>query len=320
MPAPTAATAHKIDYDVLICTFNGGDYIAEQLHSILQQTPKPRNVWISDDGSKDQTHAIVKQIAEGYATPVHWLEGPRRGVIANILWALPQTQSPYVFLADQDDIWLDNKAALFCAQMTEQDQPHLIFSDAWVWHPDKDTKHSFWELDRLRPNNAQSAQRLAFHNTVQGASACVNRALIDTVVSDSRIMMHDWWLALIAAGLGKVSIIREPTLLYRQHDNNQVGSQNQGGKRKKPSFQKRWAIATRILNQAKAFAEHYEPQLKPADRRFFASYRKAITGNLIQRSLFILRYWPRHRDLRRTISLWGRIVLAFDRVKNGDKP
>jgi len=319
MPASVTSAQDTIEYDVLICTFNGGDYIAEQLRSILHQTPAPRNVWISDDGSEDQTRAIVNQIADAHETPIHWLEGPRRGVIANMLWALPKTQSPYVFLADQDDIWLDNKAALFRAQMAEQDQPHLIFSDAWVWHPDKDTKHSFWELDRLRPDNAQSARRLAFHNTVQGASACVNRALIDTIVSDSRIMMHDWWIALIAAGLGKVSIIKEPTLLYRQHDNNQVGSQNQGAKRKKPSFQKRWSIATRILSQAKAFAEHYEAQLKPADRRFFASYRKAITGNLIQRSLFVLRYWPRHRDLRRTISLWGRIVLAFDRVKDGDK-
>lgn len=306
--------ASRPRYEVVVCSYNGEPYIADQLHSILTQNPPPEAVLVSDDGSTDRTRAIVKQTGERSEIPVRLLDGPGQGVIRNMLGALRHTTADYVFLADQDDLWLDHKARVFTERMHESARPHLIFSDAWVWYPQEPEREkvSFWQLDGLRPDNARSPRRLAFHNTVQGASACVNRALIEAMAPTAEhpdIVMHDWWLALIATGLGRVEAIDEPTLLYRQHSNNQIGSQKKSGRRR-PGLSHRRAVATRILRQAAAFADHYGDRLAPADRVFFRHYRRAMGGNFIQKGLFIPRHWPRHRDLRHTITLWASIVLA----------
>ncbi|WP_051235730.1 glycosyltransferase family 2 protein [Marinimicrobium agarilyticum] len=306
-PQPT-----RIDYDVVVCSYNGGAYIAEQLESILKQEPPARQILISDDGSTDNTRDIVKQLAETSPVPVTLIDGPRKGVIHNVLTALPQTTAEYVFLSDQDDIWLENKVALFSEHMRQSDDPHLIFSDAWVWHPGKEEMASFWKLDDLKPDNAKSPRKLAFHNTVQGASACFNRALINTINTEgapSEVIMHDWWLALIASGTGRVSAIKEPTLLYRQHSSNQVGSQNSAGKKKR-NIAKTLFIANRILCQAVAFSEHFRERLTPEDRAFFLAYENAMRGGTLKRLAFILRHRPTHKDLNRTCKLWASILLV----------
>jgi len=316
----TAQNPPPMDYEVLICTYNGASFILEQVYSILSQEPAPQRILVSDDGSSDATLDILEQIAHTSDVPIEIVEGPGRGVVANVLSALPQTRADYVFLADQDDIWLDEKVALFCARMRSTTEPHLIFSDAWVWHPEREQRHSFWKLDRLLPANARNPRKLAFYNTVQGASACVNRALIERLNTDPRIVMHDWWLALIASSLGQVSVIDQPTMLYRQHGQNQIGCQQKDRRRKNRDWAERKKTIRRIMAQALAFSEHYGEQLDARHQGFFRAYRSAQHGNLIKRGLFILRYWPRHRDLRHTLVLWGSIVLFGGPKLGGTKP
>src|SRR5690554_2027672 len=115
-----------MNYQVVVSTFNGERHIAEQLHSIIRQNPAPEGIIVSDDGSSDNTLTIVKTIAHSCSVPITLLNGPKRGVNHNILFALQHTSAPYVLIADQDDIWLDNKAALFTGQMLALQQPHLI--------------------------------------------------------------------------------------------------------------------------------------------------------------------------------------------------
>lgn len=299
-------------YEVVVCSYNGEAYILEQLTSIACQQPAPSTIIVSDDGSNDDTLMIVERFAQITDVPVQKITGPGRGTIQNALSALKHTSAPYVFLADQDDIWLENKVPLFCAKMRDTNEPHLIFSDAWVWYPNQENMISFWELDGLKPENAKFPQRLAFHNTVQGASACFNRALIQ-VAQDAgtpkEIVMHDWWLALIASSIGRVDAIKEPTLLYRQHSSNQVGSQNKALKKKR-NIAKTLFIANRILCQGVAFSEHFHERLKPQDRAFFTAYEAAMKSGPIKRLGFLLRYRPTHKDLNRTIKLWASILLV----------
>src|SRR5690625_8026286 len=103
-----------------------------------------------------------------------------------MLHALRHTRAEYVCLADQDDIWLDNKASLFCQQMLDTAKPHLIFSDAWVWYPGRDPAITLWNADGLKPENTHDTRKLAFHNAVQGASTCINRALVQSLKADRK--------------------------------------------------------------------------------------------------------------------------------------
>ncbi|WP_347331363.1 glycosyltransferase family 2 protein [Marinimicrobium locisalis] len=311
MPSAPSHTTRR-DYDVLVCSYNGERYIGEQLESILKQDPPPQRLIVSDDGSTDRTRDIVKQFAQTSPVSITLIDGPRKGVIKNVLASLPQTTAEYVFLADQDDIWLDNKVPLFSEHMGPTDAPHLIFSDAWVWHPERESRDSFWKLDGLKPENAHYPKQLAFHNTVQGASACFNRALIDVAQESGavdQIVMHDWWLALIASSMGRVDHISEPTLLYRQHGGNQVGSQNAAGKKKR-NIAKTLFIANRILCQAVAFSEHFGERLNPEERAFFTAYEAAMRAGPLKRLGFLLRYRPTHKDLNRTLKLWVSILLV----------
>lgn len=299
---------HPPGYEVLVCTYNGADYIADQLDSILAQNPAPQRVLVSDDGSTDETTSIVQKVAAKASIPIELIPGPRKGVAVNVLSGLKQTRADYVFLADQDDIWLDNKAALFTQQMKHQQSPHLIFSDAWVWNPETDQKDSFWKLDGLKPENAQTPKKLVFFNTVQGASSCVNRALIDTVEINDAMMMHDWWLALHAATQGVVTQIATPTMLYRQHKGNQIGTYN-ARKQQKRLLRYRLKIARAILNQARAFSEHYASAINPSCRTFLKELNQALNGHLLTRLTFIIKQMPTHRNLRNTLVLWATLLL-----------
>jgi rhamnosyltransferase len=307
MPAPVNAPFQ--DYEVLVCTCNGAAYIVEQLRSILDQEPPPSRVLISDDGSHDDTLTLVSELSERFTVPVDVRTGPGKGVVHNVLSALPHTRAPYVFLADQDDVWLPGKAARFCELMNNEETPHLIFSDAWVWTPETGERESFWRRDGLIPENAHDPTRLVFHNSVQGASACINRALIERAEWNEQIVMHDWWLALIASGTGRVDIIAEPTLLYRQHGANQIGSQGQT-QRKRRKLSETLTEANKVLCQGAAFAERYRSDLPVGYRGFFLSYQGAIRGNRLQRLGFILRYRPKHRTLKQTLKLWAGILLV----------
>jgi rhamnosyltransferase len=300
------STSGKIqEYEVILCSYNGAEYIAEQLHSILNQQPAPSRILISDDGSTDDTIDIVRKIAATTTIPLELIQGPGRGVVENVFSALPRTRAPYVFLADQDDVWLENKAALFTQKMTFSPEPHLIFSDAWVWQ-ENDERCSFWQLDQLNPDNASYPSLLAFHNCVQGASTCVNQALIQAIRPHPDIAMHDWWLGLVAAGVGRVSIIPEPTLLYRQHRGNQIGSQSRSARYESLSQKKQ--RATLVLQQAFAYSRLYASHLRSPERQFFEAYRSAMAKGVLRRLAFLLRYRPWRKNLLRTMTLWASIA------------
>ncbi|WP_052480920.1 glycosyltransferase [Gilvimarinus agarilyticus] len=299
-----------MNYDVVICTFNGEHHVVEQLDSILNQAIPPTRIIVSDDGSDDATCALVTQRAETCATPISLLQGPRQGVNRNLLFALSHTQSPYVFIADQDDIWLDNKSTLFSQQMTDEATPHLIFSDAWVWQPPATPQQTLWQMDQLDPGNIDAPQRLAFHNCVQGASAAINRALINKLSHHPDMVMYDWWIALLAATQGRASAISTPTLYYRQHRAAQLGSQalrhSQQG-----YWQSRWGkiqASQAIIKQAAAFGDVYQAQLTPQDHAFFCGLAAALQGSYWQKIKFLASQRPYRKSLLRSATLWLAIL------------
>lgn len=305
-------TSPDHNYEVLVCTYNGEQYVVDQLRSILGQDPPPSRILISDDGSTDNTLHLIRELAQSTSIPMDIIHGPGRGVIRNVLNALPQTSAPYVFLADQDDIWLPEKASLFCAQMNSDIEAHLIFSDAWVWHPERDQRQSFWQKDDLRPENAKNPALLMFHNTVQGASACISQDLIKKIQTDDRIVMHDWWIALLASALGRVSTITTPTLLYRQHSSNQLGSLRPESDEERTLAHRR-KVATQILKQGFAFAEHYAEHLPMSHKMFFQAYQQALSSGWWLRLIFLCRFRPRHKSIKLTLSLWY-MILTVERM------
>lgn len=219
-------------YDVIICSYCGEVYLSEQLESILNQTIKPNKIIISDDSLSDKTVIVAKAVLDKYPDVDYFIvQGPRRGIVHNFLSSLKHSNSEFLLLSDQDDIWeLDKVEMLFKLAITEkQSQPLLLFSDASLINEkgelfcDSFIKKQGLNLNILKDDSVQ------LENCIQGATCCINSKLrmllieATDVIDLNSVVMHDWFIAIIANYSGRIRYCNQPLIKYRIHNANQVG-------------------------------------------------------------------------------------------------
>jgi glycosyltransferase involved in cell wall biosynthesis len=221
--------------DIALATFNGEKYLPRFLESLLNQTYSKWHLWVRDDGSNDRTVEILQEFKchhPGIVTIVEDNAG-HVGINNNFERVLGHTTREYIMLADQDDVWLDNKIAKSVKEMDLGSRncgssvPLLIYSDLTVIDSkEKILSKSYWRLTAMRPDDGLKISRLLTQNVVIGCTVIMNRALLKVAIPFPReAIMHDWWLALVAVATGKCKYIKDPLILYRQHDSNAVGTQ-----------------------------------------------------------------------------------------------
>jgi glycosyltransferase involved in cell wall biosynthesis len=216
---------------ILLCSYNGERFIREQLDSIRAQTYGNWKVWVSDDGSCDGTLAILSEYRKAWGTDrLEVVRGPSRGFAANFLSVAcrPEIQADYFSYADQDDVWEKDKLsraidqleglseagpALYCSRTTLVDESgeKLGLSPLFTQKPD---------FRNALVQNVGGGNTMVFN-----AQA---RQLLLAAGPDLGVVAHDWWtyVAVSAAG-GRIVYDPQPSLLYRQHGGNLIGS-NQG--------------------------------------------------------------------------------------------
>ena len=218
------------DLTILMATYNGEKFLKEQLNSFSRQTYQDWELWVSDDGSTDRTQDILRTFSRESSHSVVVLSGPKSGFVANFLSLSCNCNSASRFFAfsDQDDIWNndklekavqflesvpDNVPALYCSRTEIVDQFALPTNPA-----------TYSPLMKLSPSFSNAlVQSIAGGNTM-----VVNRAakkLLEDFGGVIEVPSHDWWMYLIITGVGgKVFYDSRPSLLYRQHGKNVVGS------------------------------------------------------------------------------------------------
>jgi glycosyltransferase involved in cell wall biosynthesis len=220
---------------IILPTYNGEKYIAQQLDSLQRQTFNNWQLLIRDDGSTDQTLAIVKKYLcnDSRITlieDIHNNLGACAGFSLLMTTAL-ELGAGYVAFCDQDDIWLPEKLEITLnrIQMLENnngfDTPLLVHTDLQIVDETLETiSHSFIEFENINDPAAPQLNRLLVQNYVVGCTILCNRALLQMASPvPSAVRMHDWWLAAFAVAAGQLSFIAEPTIKYRQHSNNTLG-------------------------------------------------------------------------------------------------
>ena len=220
--------------DVLLSTHNGARYLADQLKSIFRQDIGDWRLIIRDDSSSDNTLQIVERFRALDPTRITVLGGPGRrlGVAKSYEYLLRNSSSPYVAFCDQDDVWFPEKLRLLRARIQRLEEelgtamPILVHSDLTVVNEHMETvSNSFWRHQKLDPRKMQSLARLLVQNCVTGCATLINRALADfalTIPEDA--IMHDWWLALHAVAEGRIEVLTQRTVKYRQHEANDTGA------------------------------------------------------------------------------------------------
>lgn len=279
---------------ILLATYNGGEYIARQLESLLVQTYEDFEILVSDDGSKDDTLQTVRRYAEAdqRIRILHDERGPHGGARDNFLWLMSQATAPYISFCDQDDVWLSDKLATELAEVQRleeeygADVPLLAFSDLAVVDENLEVVNpSFMKYAGLDPQRTSLANLLA-QNVSPGCVMVVNHALYSEACrlpeDLSSMAMHDWWLMLTAAALGHIGFVDQPTMLYRQHGDNEVGAESNtaaGIVRRLGTFADHLLPnATQLdgvdlrLAQARAFAETYADVLSDEQRQLCTEF------------------------------------------------
>lgn len=213
--------------NILLSTYNGERYLAEQIESIQNQTFKDWTLLIRDDGSTDKTVDIIREFVSKDSRIKfinhHHIEN--YGVIKNFYTLLNYEKADYYFFSDQDDVWLPEKLALSLAEGNNysEDKPLLVYTDLKVVDQELNVLHESMIRTQSHHANILLVQELT-ENTVTGGTMMINHCLASYWKSPENLVMHDWYLALIASSLGHLVYIDQATELYRQHDSNVLGA------------------------------------------------------------------------------------------------
>jgi glycosyltransferase involved in cell wall biosynthesis len=220
---------------IVLSSYNGSRFIAEQIESIRRQTLSDWTLIVRDDGSSDDTPAVVQSIAA--LDPRIKLLNDSQGNLGPaasfglLLERARDSGARYVALADQDDVWSAEKLSREVELLRSRERvlgntvPLLVHSDLVVVGENLAVIHpSFLTFQGLRHQPEWPLGTLLVQNFVTGCTAVINRALLEAAIPVPAVIMHDWWLALCAAALGEVAYLPDATVRYRQHESNVQGS------------------------------------------------------------------------------------------------
>lgn len=216
--------------DVLLPTYNGEKYLGELLDSLLTQTHKNIRIIISDDCSTDSTPEILKEYQKKDNRIEIYLQEKNLRVVKNIEFLLKKVENKYFMLADQDDVWLPNKIEKSIQKM-EQENADLVFGDLEVVDKDLQTIYpsfgDFMLLNRKINKYIDSYKLNYLYNCVTGCTIISKKEQIPNILplpNDSKYLIHDHWIALMVSLHGRLAYMPEKYIKYRQHGNNQVGT------------------------------------------------------------------------------------------------
>ena len=221
---------------ILMATYNGADYIKDQIQSLLDQSYQQWDLYIHDDKSSDHTVEIIRNSYERYSPKIHIINGPKAGSAKNnFFYLMKHVSAPYYMFCDQDDVWLESKIkksidTIKKAEKTAKKQvPALVFTDLKVVNQSLGViGERMSKYQQLNPRKIEFKD-LLIQNVITGCSSIINKPCAEyslNYLDDENIIEHDWWCALIAAYFGVIDYIDEPLVLYRQHSQNSIGAKN----------------------------------------------------------------------------------------------
>jgi glycosyltransferase involved in cell wall biosynthesis len=308
--------------DVLLSTFNGARFLAGQIESVLAQTWPHLRLLVRDDGSTDGTQDLIGRYAAAHPGKVVQVAGGNKlGPCGNFAALLAQSDAPYMMFCDQDDVWLADRVAIVLRRMKELEAelggncPLLVHTDlAVVDESLRPISGSFWKYQHFSPRRGATLNRLLIQNVVTGCAAMLNRALAQKALPiPAEAVVHDWWLALVAAAFGRIEHMDKATVLYRQHGSNLIGAARWGLAhlaRKAMTFFDRSQLLAGLRTsgrQAQAFFERFGPELRPAERAAVRTYARLGECGFCARRWHLVRYGFYRSGWIRNLSLFARI-------------
>lgn len=297
---------------VLLCTYNGETHLEEQLKSIFEQGFGNIDLWVSDDGSSDATLDILHTWQRSWTKGRFEIrQGPQQGFAANFLSLVcdPAIKADYFAYADQDDLWQNDK--LNCAK---------AFFDKYAAKPALYCSRTSLVNENGKPLKLMSplfSMPPSFSNALVQSLAGGNTMVMNAKARDlllragpQDIVSHDWWTYMLVSGCGgEVFYDPNPSIQYRQHCDNKMGT-NTGYIAKLKRL--------RMLMQG-SFSEWNERNinsldkvrylLMPSSREVLDTFKMAREASLLRRLLIFRKSGVYRQTAEGNIALWFATLL-----------
>lgn len=202
---------------IVLCTYNGCEYIEDLFHSIAAQTVLPTEIIVCDDCSTDDTAATVKRLCRELALPLRFFQNERNiGFSASFFKAVSYARSEFIFFCDQDDYWHPDKINACTKLMIDNDDIMGVTHDAVI--ADSNLRQlEYTKFERFR--SAYPRAQLA--GPVTGCLTAIRGDLIGIYLPVVREVTYDHWLAFIARYFHwRWEFIEIPLQLVRRHERN----------------------------------------------------------------------------------------------------
>lgn len=307
---------------ILLATYNGENYIEQQIDSILSQSYDDWQLIISDDGSKDRTVSIIEDYVKTNPDKIKLIknESGVHGAFGNFMNLINRApEGDYYAFCDQDDEWYSNKLQIMSAHFEGSDsKPLLVYHDLKVVDKDQNVLgDSFREYTKLGAGEKVGLSTLMKYNITPGCSVCFNHRLRQLIKTPKNpVSIHDWWTMLVAAAFGTIRRENRVLGIYRQHDNNTLGiaekSSNLGliAKYLKPGrlkwvFHQVKSAKCEAYAMLKEFERTYDSSLDKTLRRQIKLYIHHLeAGNSLSSLCFGFKKQNRQKGFVKNIYYW----------------
>lgn len=288
---------------VLLSVYNGEKFLKEQIDSVLNQKDVTVDLLVRDDGSTDNSLNILANYPD-----IKVIKGENIGVIASFYELLIQSNKncDYFAFCDQDDFWETEKLSRAISFLSNDETPRLYCSN---------TKLVNEKLDFIQNSQVQTPSKSSamFQNIVIGCTSVFNQTLRNMALAKipdySKIRMHDSWIYKIAVFFGETTFDNEPHILYRQHENNEVGTSNTFLKRIIKSIAD--GKTGIYLEELEEFQKLWGKELSASD--YFENNRYLISKkNIITRINYALHPYIKKNSIIK--DLWFRIQYIMNWV------
>lgn len=272
--------------DILLATYNGGNFLENQLYSLIGQTDREWRLLIHDDGSTDNTLTIIKKFVQLDERIVFIEDGiVGLGAARNFLHLLNISNAEFMMFCDQDDIWFENKIAVLKNNM-DNASPCAVYCNAYLY---KNYTIQSDKVTFLHPKNLKNT--LFFNSGIQGCSVMFNRRLKEQLNPlPDYVYMHDHLITLAAVTFGTIRYVNSSLMLYRKHDLNVTGQYETDFLRRVTNFFKRdkFVVDRRHYDSVACFFNAYKNKLSEDNQKLFQAYLKFGQSSIVLKRVLII--------------------------------